>query len=99
MSIFSGWDYHFRARPAADAQHDARRATLDAFQTYPTNTVQGAATLTAQRGTPGKYWSITQPPQVFADHVAVTASLIAGGTRAVGLYGQQLADNPYSSGF
>lgn len=97
MGIFDGWNYHFRARPAVNAQASARRATFEQFQTLPANMVQGSGTLTAPNGIPGKYFSVTQPPQVYANHVAVVASLFAGGVRAGGLYGQPLADNPHSS--
>lgn len=93
MSILTGWNYYFRAQPAANVEQTAQRATLGQFQTYPGNPVEGRGTLTAQNGTPGKYWAITQPPQVFANHTAVVTSLLAGGTRTEGLFTQSLVDN------
>lgn len=97
MGILSGWDYHFRGQPAANAQRTAQRATLDRFQAYPNNTIQGAGTLTSQYGTAGKYFAITQPPQVVVNHAVAIASLTAGGTRTVGLYSRSLVDNNNSS--
>lgn len=97
MGFFDGWNYHFSAKRATNAQATARGATFDQFQTMPPNRVEGPGTLTAQYGMAGKYWAVTQPPQVFVNHVTVAASLIAGGTRALGMYSSPLADNPQSS--
>lgn len=92
MGLFDGWNYHFRPHAATNEQRSAQRASLEQFQTTPANRVQGAGTLTGHSA-----WMITQPPQIVAHHVGVTNSIIAGGTRTIGLYTSPLVENRYAS--
>lgn len=95
MGLFS---YLFRPQPAPNAQDFSRRATLEQFQSFPANEIEGRGTLVSQNGvTGGKYWRITQPPQLYADHVAPLTDFLDGGTMAGGFYGAPLVPNPDST--
>lgn len=97
--LMAGWDYHFRSRPPQDIAQSAQRATLNQFQTFPQNSVEGRGTLVTQNGVNGgKYWRVTQPPQVIAPPVRVVADLYDGGTNVIGLYSSPLVQNPDSNG-
>lgn len=97
--LMAGWDYHFTGKPAQDYAQVARRATLDRFQTYPANNVEGRGTLVTQNGVnAGKYWNVVQPPQVIAPPTRVIADLYDGGTRVIGLFSSPLVPNPDSNG-
>jgi hypothetical protein len=86
--------YLFGSVAAPNAQDTARRATLAQFQTYPANSVEGAGQLVTQNGvTGGKYWQITQPPQVYANHTPVIADLLGTGQMAVGIGNAPLIKN------
>lgn len=97
--LMAGWDYHFSGKPAQDIGQTARRATLERFQSYPANNVQGRGTLVSQNGVnAGKYWNVVQPPQVLAPQTVVNAGLYNGGTPVVGLFTSPLVQNPDSNG-
>jgi hypothetical protein len=99
--MLKGWSYFFTAKaPPREREGAAARATLDQFQSFPANEVQGRGTLVSQNGVTGeKYWNIMQPPQVYAHHTGVTESLTGAGSVAGGLYGAALVPNPNSTGF
>lgn len=91
MGIFA---YLFGSVAAPNLQDTARRATLQQFQGYPANEIEGRGTLVTQNGvTGGKYWNIVQPPQVYANHVPVPTDLYAGGTLAGTIGTQGLVKN------
>lgn len=94
-----GWDYLFGNPPSADAQAAAQRATLQQFQSYPANEVQGRGTMVTQNGVvAGKYWSVVQPPQVYADHRVTTEGLLGAGTQAGGIRSTPLVPNSNDAG-
>lgn len=98
-NLMAGWDYHFRPKPAQDVGQTAQRATLERFQTYPMNSVQGRGTLVTQNGiNGGKFFRVTQPPQVIAPPMVSIGSLYAGGSPVVGLFTSPLIQNPDSNG-
>ena len=97
MNLFG---YLFGSVAAPNFQDTARRATLQQFQTYPANSVEGAGQLVTQNGvTGGKYWQITQPPQLFANNAPVIADLYGGGMDAAGIGTSPLIKNNESVGF
>lgn len=92
-----GWNYHFQDNPHL-RNNDALRAGFLQYQTYPENTVEGRATLTRQNGVPGKYWAITQQPQLIANIVPVISAFLGGATPAGGIIFQPLIDTSASIG-
>lgn len=97
--LLDGWDYHFTGRAPQDSGQVARRATLDQFQTFPVNSIQGRGTLVSQNNAWGqKYFNVIQPPQVLALQTGVNNDLFDAGTQVTGLYGTSLLPNPASTG-
>lgn len=89
-----GFDYNWTPHQPANIQRNAQRASLNQFQTYPANQVEGRATLVegAPGFYPGKFWRVTQPPQHYQNQVAIMSDLLGGGLQAGNLVNQPLIE-------
>lgn len=90
--IQNGFDYQWTPHQPANIQRNAQRATLNQFQTYPANMVEGRATLVDGGAGfyPGKYWRVLQPAQVYQNQQSILADMLGGGMMAGNLVNQPL---------
>lgn len=72
------------------------RAGFVQFQTYPKNNVQGAGTLVGYHA--GKYWRVTQQPQVIQTTSPIPSDTFGGGANTGSIYMQPLIDTSSAQG-